>query len=87
MQFFLDDMGGHITPDVPDTTDLPDDGIFAKIQVHNWHPIVNGVVVTDATVPAGVDLTLSDGRIISVTPDGKVYVAANANRLPRRVYG
>ena len=82
MQMFHDHRGMHATPDVPEHAMMPPLGIFKRVQVGNHHPVINGRVIYDATMPDIVELTLDDGRIIVVMPDGGVYFYGNSDSRP-----
>lgn len=67
-----------ITADVPDNTELPPVGYFAEITVHNWHGIrcSDSRVMSDATIPAFIEMTMADGSRLALWPDGTFVVYA-----------
>lgn len=66
-----------IIPDYPEGVVLPEQGIFRRIDVTDWHPLdpTAGRIIDDATMPALVELTMDDGWIFSLWPDGTFVVS------------
>lgn len=65
-----------ITADVPDDTEMPITGYFPEILVYNWHGIryTDSKVMSDATVPSMVEMTMADGSTMTVWADGTIVV-------------
>lgn len=75
------DDGVTVTADVPDNTELPPSGYFGHINVHNWHGIrhTDSRIMSDATVPSMVELTMVDGSTLAVWPDGTFVLHSRYN--------
>jgi hypothetical protein len=61
-----------ITADIPADTQMPPAGVFQKITTLNWHGIrsTDSRVMSDASVPCMVEITLADGAELLLWPDG-----------------
>jgi len=67
----------RITPDIPKNVELPPAGVFSSIEVANHHPIdpATSRVIDDASIPAMVTVTLTDGTLVSIWPNGTCQVS------------